>query len=111
MQIGSVVGCLYVDSKPMRMDLVPIVQNTQDKLKAYLLNLARTHCLDALEQLKERNEALEQRPTDLAPFMEYKVRGAPESCCCFCSTAPMCFFFFFSSQSSQPSFWLLLCVR
>lgn len=74
MKVGAVVGCLYVDSKPMKAELVPVVSNTQDKLKLYLLTLARTHCLAALEQLQERNNLLAQRPTVLAEFMEYKVR-------------------------------------
>ncbi len=39
------VGCLYVDSKSLRNDLMPITLTTLDKIKLLLLQMARTTCL------------------------------------------------------------------
>ncbi len=45
MKIFNVVGCLYVDSKSLRNDLLPITQTTLDKIKLLLLNKSRETCL------------------------------------------------------------------
>ena len=45
MKISNVVGCLYVDSKSLRNDLLPITLTTLDKIKLLLLNMSRETCL------------------------------------------------------------------
>ena len=45
MKVSNVVGCLYVDSKSLRNDLMPITTTTLDKIKLLLLNMARETCL------------------------------------------------------------------
>ena len=60
-QISNVVGCLYVDSKSLRNDLLPITLNTLDKIKLLLLNMSRETCLQVLENVQHRIALLQVR--------------------------------------------------
>lgn len=68
------MGCLYVDSKSLRNDLLPITTNTLDRVKALLLAMARETCLQVLEDMQQRIALLQARPTLLDEFMAYQVR-------------------------------------
>ncbi len=68
------VGCLAVDSKSLRNDLMPIALSTLDKIKLLLLNMARNTCLSVLEDMQMRIALLQARPTVLDEFMAYSVR-------------------------------------
>lgn len=54
MKISNVVGCLYVDSKSLRNDLMPITTSTLDKIKLLLLNKSRETCM----QVRSRRIAM-----------------------------------------------------
>lgn len=61
MKISNVVGCLYVDSKSLRNDLMPITTSTLDKIKLLLLNMSRETCLKVLEDMQQRIALLQAR--------------------------------------------------
>eukprot|EP00201_Polytomella_parva_P020499 CAMPEP_0175042260 /NCGR_PEP_ID=MMETSP0052_2-20121109/2450_1 /TAXON_ID=51329 ORGANISM="Polytomella parva, Strain SAG 63-3" /NCGR_SAMPLE_ID=MMETSP0052_2 /ASSEMBLY_ACC=CAM_ASM_000194 /LENGTH=3805 /DNA_ID=CAMNT_0016305023 /DNA_START=33 /DNA_END=11446 /DNA_ORIENTATION=+ len=73
MKISNLVGCLYVDSKSLRNDLMPITLQTLDKIKLLLLTMARDTCLNVLEDVQSRISLLQARPTSLDEFMAYQV--------------------------------------
>lgn len=54
MKISNVVGCLYVDSKSLRNDLMPITTSTLDRIKLLLLNKSRETCM----QVRDRHVAM-----------------------------------------------------
>ncbi|KAK9828903.1 hypothetical protein WJX72_002692 [[Myrmecia] bisecta] len=73
MKIGNVIGCLNIESKTLRNSLIPITTRTLDQVKTLLLGLARESCVASLASLQERIHLLQERPTDLEPFMAYQV--------------------------------------
>jgi dynein heavy chain, axonemal len=73
MKISNVVGCLYVDSKSLRNDLIPVTTNTLDRIKLLLLAMARDSCLTCLEDTRARTTLLQARPTQLDEFMSYQA--------------------------------------
>eukprot|EP00798_Chlamydomonas_sp_ICE-L_P012760 gene12760-16011_t len=73
MKISNVVGCLLVDSKALRNDLMPVTLNTLDKIKLLLLNMSRDTCLKVLEDIQRRVSLLQGRPAQLDEFMAYQV--------------------------------------
>jgi hypothetical protein len=77
MKISNTVGCLYVDSKSLRNDLIPITTSHLDRVKLQLLNMARENCLQCLEDVKTRVALLQARPQQLDEFMGYQVRHQP----------------------------------
>ena len=72
-QMSNVCGALYVDSKVLRNELIPITQNTLDQIKGMLLVMAREACLGSLDELQGYCKALNERPEDLDEFMAYQV--------------------------------------
>lgn len=48
------VGCLYVDSKSLRNDLMPITLNTLDKIKLLLLQMSRDTCFQVCGARSDR---------------------------------------------------------
>ncbi|KAG2451278.1 hypothetical protein HYH02_003884 [Chlamydomonas schloesseri] len=78
MKISNVVGCLYVDSKSLRNDLMPITLTTLEKIKGLLLSMARDTCLSVLEDVNTRIALLQARPTALNEFMAYQVMHAKQ---------------------------------
>ncbi|KAG2501733.1 hypothetical protein HYH03_000233 [Edaphochlamys debaryana] len=73
MKIFNVVGCLYVDSKSLRNDLMPTTLSTLEKIKGLLLQMARDTCLSVLEDVKTRIALLQARPPGLDEYMAYQV--------------------------------------
>ena len=47
MKISQVVGCLLVESKVLKSQLVPVIARTTDDIKALLLEMARAKCKQA----------------------------------------------------------------
>jgi hypothetical protein len=43
--VSPQVGCLYIDSKSLRNDLMPITTSTLDRIKTLLLEMSRETCL------------------------------------------------------------------
>ncbi|KXZ55711.1 DHC8 protein [Gonium pectorale] len=78
MKIFNVVGCLYVDSKSLRNDLMPITLTTLERIKGLLLTMARDTCLSVLEDVNTRISLLQARPTALDEFMAYQVMHAKQ---------------------------------
>lgn len=70
---AQVVGCLLVDSKPLRNDLLPITSTTLDRIKQLLLTMARDTCAKVLDDVRSRIALLQARPTVLDEFMAYQV--------------------------------------
>jgi len=73
MKISHVVGCLFIDSKTLRNDLLPTTTNTLDMIKALLMDMSRDTCLEVLEDIQRRVSMLKQRPVVLDEFMAYQV--------------------------------------
>ena len=63
----QVVGCLYVDSKSLRNDLMPITLTTLEKIKGLLLSMARDTCLSVLEDVNTRIALLQVRHPPATP--------------------------------------------
>ncbi|KAJ9534885.1 hypothetical protein QJQ45_029552, partial [Haematococcus lacustris] len=78
MKISNVVGCLYIDSKSLRNDLLPITSSTLDRIKLLLLNMSRDTCLQVLEDTHSRIALLQARPVMLDEFMTYQVMHAQQ---------------------------------
>ncbi|GLC47993.1 hypothetical protein PLESTB_000047400 [Pleodorina starrii] len=78
MKIFNVVGCLYVDSKSLRNDLMPTTLTTLERIKGLLLTMAREFCLSVLEDVNTRIALLQARPTALDEFMAYQVMHAKQ---------------------------------
>lgn len=53
------VGSLYVDSKSLRNDLMPITLTTLERIKGLLLTMARDTCISVLEDVKTRISLLQ----------------------------------------------------
>lgn len=62
-----------MDSRPLKTSLLPITQSTLEDIKECIINLARARCITCLEDVVVRVGLLEQRPTELDPYMEYKT--------------------------------------
>ncbi|KAF5838995.1 dynein heavy chain, N-terminal region 2-domain-containing protein [Dunaliella salina] len=73
MKISHVVGCLFIDSKTLRNDLMPTTTNTLDMIKGLLMDMSRDTCLEVLGDIQRRVSMLKQRPTALDEFMAYQV--------------------------------------
>lgn len=78
-QISNVIGCLYVDSKTLRNQLIPITQSTLDSVKTMLLGMARESCVTILTELQGYCKKLNERPEDLDEFMAYQVFHARQA--------------------------------
>ncbi|KAI8468855.1 MAG: dynein heavy chain, N-terminal region 2-domain-containing protein [Monoraphidium minutum] len=71
MKTSLVVGCLQVDAKPLKAELIPITQAAQERIKLVLLALAREATLAALDDLQGRLALLGARPPGLDGYMGY----------------------------------------
>ncbi|CAD7701708.1 unnamed protein product [Ostreobium quekettii] len=73
MKISQVVGCIYVESKTLRNNLMPIALNTLESIKGLLLDMARDSCLSLLQDVQERIALLQSRPSILDDYVSYQV--------------------------------------
>lgn len=54
LKVSHVAGCLYIDSKQLKAELLPAVDDSSHDLLQLLLDMARQHCLHRLEDLVDR---------------------------------------------------------
>ncbi|KAG1661620.1 hypothetical protein FOA52_002850, partial [Chlamydomonas sp. UWO 241] len=73
MKISNVVGYLYIDSKSLRNDLMPVTSMALDKIKLLLLTKSRETCLQVLDDLQQRLSLLTSRPDSLDDYMNYVI--------------------------------------
>lgn len=73
----QVVGCIYVESKTLRNNLMPIALNTLESIKGLLLDMARDSCLSLLQDVQERIALLQSRPSILDDYVTYQARLHP----------------------------------
>eukprot|EP00878_Enallax_costatus_P031474 GHUV01034420.1.p1 GENE.GHUV01034420.1~~GHUV01034420.1.p1 ORF type:complete len:647 (+),score=200.09 GHUV01034420.1:874-2814(+) len=74
MKTNMAVGCLQIDAKPLRAELVPITAAALERIKLLLLNMARQATLAVLDDITGRIQMLAARPTTLDEFVQYMVR-------------------------------------
>ncbi len=62
LKVSQVAGCLYVDSKQLKAELGPAIDDASRDLLMLLLDMARQHCLHCLEDLQDRVALLQVTP-------------------------------------------------
>jgi dynein heavy chain len=67
-------GCLFIDSKRLKLELEPVTVSAMDNIKQLLLELARDKCRKTCEAFSSRAKTLEARPTALDKFASHVER-------------------------------------
>ena len=69
MKTSATAGCVFVDGKPLRAELVSTVHGMLESMKALLLVKAREEAIKAGSNFAKRAKTLAPRPEDLDGFM------------------------------------------
>ena len=69
MKTSATAGCVFVDGKPLRTELVGVVHGMLESMKALLLVKAREEAIKAGSNFTKRIKTLAPRPEDLDGFM------------------------------------------
>ena len=70
MKTSNTVGCIFVDGKPLRNELLNTVHGMLESMKALLLVKAREEAIKAGTNFTKRIKSLVARPEDLDGFMQ-----------------------------------------
>eukprot|EP00242_Pyramimonas_sp_CCMP2087_P005349 CAMPEP_0198205188 /NCGR_PEP_ID=MMETSP1445-20131203/8681_1 /TAXON_ID=36898 /ORGANISM="Pyramimonas sp., Strain CCMP2087" /LENGTH=1441 /DNA_ID=CAMNT_0043877371 /DNA_START=94 /DNA_END=4415 /DNA_ORIENTATION=+ len=72
MKTQNVLGTLHVDSKSLKLTLLPVTQRTLDTIKNLLMTSAREETLSALANFTHRVKLLMERPDQLDGFVSFQ---------------------------------------
>ena len=67
----AVCGCLFVDGRPLQLELEPVVTEAWESIKTHVLNMARDKVNATLQEFSQHTKTLEARPDTLEDFAAY----------------------------------------
>ena len=73
MKPGNAVGVYFVDSRPLKLTLVPIPVRAMDDMKLYLQVVAKERCHTVLNEYREHMKVLNEKPRHLREFADFIV--------------------------------------